>query len=264
AGAVDAARAAGGTVHVLGLLSPGGVHSHEDHLFAMVELAASRGAPVAVHAFLDGRDTPPRSAAASIERLDELCRRLGNARIASICGRYYAMDRDKRWDRVQRAYDLLTRGDAPFAAPDAATALKAAYARDESDEFVQPTVVGEPTAMADGDAVVFMNFRADRARQLTAAFTLDAFDGFERAHRPQLAEFVSLTEYRADFTCPIAFPPAALHNGLGEYVSGLGMRQLRIAETEKYAHVTFFFNGGREAEFPGEDRVLVPSPKVAT
>ncbi len=263
--AVGAAKANHGAVHVLGLLSPGGVHSHEHHIHAMVELAAARGArEVLVHAFLDGRDTPPRSAEGSLAALDELCRRHRDARIASLCGRYFAMDRDKRWDRVKRAYDLLAAAKAPFTAPDAVTGLHDAYARDESDEFVQPTVIGSPAPMGDGDAAVFMNFRADRARELTVAFNDDGFDGFERAVRPRLADWVTLTEYHKDFDRPIAFPPESLRNGLGEYVSGLGLKQLRIAETEKYAHVTFFFNGGREREFPGEERILVPSPQVAT
>jgi 2,3-bisphosphoglycerate-independent phosphoglycerate mutase len=263
--AVDGAMSAGGAVHVFGLLSPGGVHSHEDHLFAMVELAAHRGARrILVHAFLDGRDTPPRSARESVARLEAVCARFPGARIASLCGRYYAMDRDKRWDRVRIAYDMLTLGVAPHAAPDADAALSAAYARDESDEFVKPTLVGEPAPVVDGDAVVFMNFRADRARQLTAAFTQPAFDGFQRTRRPALAAFVTLTEYHQDFDCPVAFPPTALTNVLGEYAATNGLKQLRIAETEKYAHVTFFFNGGREDEFDGEDRVLVPSPRVAT
>ncbi|MEX0899248.1 MAG: 2,3-bisphosphoglycerate-independent phosphoglycerate mutase [Gammaproteobacteria bacterium] len=263
--AVDGARSADGAVHVFGLLSPGGVHSHEDHLLAMVELAARRGARrINVHAFLDGRDTPPRSARASLERLEAVCARFEGARIASLSGRYYAMDRDKRWNRVRLAYDMLTLGVAQYTAPDAAAALTAAYARDESDEFVKPTLVGEPAPIVDGDAVVFMNFRADRARQLTAAFTQPAFDGFERTQRPALAAFVTLTEYQQEFDCPVAFPPAALSNVLGEYAAANGLRQLRIAETEKYAHVTFFFNGGREEEFDGEDRILVPSPHVAT
>lgn len=263
--AVDGALTAGGAVHVFGLLSPGGVHSHEDHLFAMVELAARRGARhIQVHAFLDGRDTPPRSARESIDRLEAVCARFEGARIASICGRYYAMDRDKRWDRIRLAYDMLTLGVAQYTAPDAAAALDAAYARDESDEFVKPTLIGEPAPVVDGDAVVFMNFRADRARQLTAAFTQPAFSGFERTRCPMLAAFVTLTEYQQDFDCPVAFPPTALTNVLGEYAAANGLQQLRIAETEKYAHVTFFFNGGREAKFDGEDRVLVPSPRVAT
>jgi len=265
---IAAARRTGGTLHVMGLLSPGGVHSHERQLAAMVELAGRDAVPVRVHAFLDGRDTPPRSAAASLARMDDTCARLPDARIASICGRYYAMDRDQRWDRVAQAYALLVDGAAPTA-PTARAALDAAYARDESDEFVKPTAIvpagGEPTRMRDGDVVVFMNFRADRAREITRALTDPAFDGFARARRPALAAFVCLTRYGDEFAhLPVAFGPQALHNSFGEYLASLGLAQLRIAETEKYAHVTYFFNGGTEAVYPGEDRILVPSPRVAT
>ncbi|WP_407353096.1 2,3-bisphosphoglycerate-independent phosphoglycerate mutase [Luteimonas sp. R10] len=253
----------GGTLHVLGLLSPGGVHSHESHVFAMLELAAQRGVPkVAVHAFLDGRDTPPRSAAESLRALQAKCDALGNARIASVGGRYYAMDRDKRWDRVRKAWDAIVeaRGER---APDALAALQAAYAREENDEFVLPTVLDGADGIADGDAVVFMNFRADRARQLSAAFVAPEFDGFD-ARRPRLARFVCLTEYDATLPAPVAFAPDHLPNTLGEVLAARGLTQLRIAETEKYAHVTFFFSGGREEPYAGEERILVPSPKVAT
>jgi len=268
--AVDVAKSGGCTLHILGLVSPGGVHSHESQIHAMLELAARRGAPATcVHAFLDGRDTPPRSAEPSLAALDAKCRALGNARIASICGRYYAMDRDKRWERVAAAYDLITQGKAAYRAPDAVAGLRMAYARDESDEFVKATAIaaegGEPARMNDGDVVVFMNFRADRARQLTRALTERAFDGFERAVVPKLGLYCTLTSYGEDFShIPAAFPPQSVANGFGEYVSRLGLRQLRIAETEKYAHVTYFFNGGIEKPYPGEDRILVPSPKVAT
>ncbi|HEX8741477.1 MAG TPA: 2,3-bisphosphoglycerate-independent phosphoglycerate mutase [Casimicrobiaceae bacterium] len=267
--AVAAAAGAGKTLHVLGLLSPGGVHSHERQIAAMVEMAAKGGAPrIAVHAFLDGRDTLPKSAAASIDAMERVCAAHRGARIASVCGRYYAMDRDRRWDRVAAAYALVVDGDAPNQAPTARDALAAAYARGETDEFVSPTVViggGGPVRMADGDAVVFMNFRADRARQLTRALTDPAFDGFARRRVPQLASFVCLTRYGDDFaSLPVAFAPTVVEDGFGDYLARLGLRQLRIAETEKYAHVTYFFNGGREAPLPGEDRVLVPSPKVAT
>ncbi len=258
------ARDGGHTLHVMGLLSPGGVHSHETHIFAMLELAHRAGVrDVAVHAFLDGRDTPPRSAKPSLHALQELCDRLGNARIASIGGRYFAMDRDQRWERVQRAWDAIVDAHAQHAAPDAASALADAYARGENDEFVQPTVIGTPRPMQDGDAVVFMNFRADRARQLTAAFVDPAFAGFE-ARRPMLSAFVCLAEYDARLPTALAFPPDNLPNTLGEVLAAHGLTQLRIAETEKYAHVTFFFNGGHETPFAGEERVLVPSPKVAT
>jgi 2,3-bisphosphoglycerate-independent phosphoglycerate mutase len=263
--AVDAANAAGGKVHVAGLLSPGGVHSHEDQLVAMVGLAAARGArEICVHAILDGRDTPPKSARESLVRMADACRRTGKARIASVVGRYYAMDRDQRWDRVRAAYELYTEGRAEFEAADAVAALEAAYARGETDEFVKPTRVGAPGRVADGDAFAFMNFRADRAREITQCFIEDGFRGFERRVRPTLARYVCLTQYRDDFRAPVAFPPERPTRTLGEYLAELGLKQLRIAETEKYAHVTFFFNGGEEKVFPGEDRILVPSPKVAT
>lgn len=255
---------AGGTLHVIGLLSPGGVHSHQRHLFAMLELARRRGVPrVAVHALLDGRDMPPRSAEPSLAALQHHCDALGNARIASIGGRYYAMDRDGRWERVHRAWDAIVETRADYRAMDAHAALLAAYARGESDEFVAPTVLEGALPVADGDSVVFMNFRADRARQLTAAFVASDFNGFI-ARRPALSRFVSLTQYDARLPADVAFASDDLRHSIGEVVSGLGLRQLRIAETEKYAHVTFFFSGGREAPFAGEDRVLVPSPKVAT
>ncbi|WP_235893678.1 2,3-bisphosphoglycerate-independent phosphoglycerate mutase [Cognatilysobacter lacus] len=264
AAACDAARTAKATLHVMGLLSPGGVHSHERHILAMLELAHRKGVPkVAVHAFLDGRDTPPRSAEPSLRALQDVCDRLGNARIATVGGRYYAMDRDQRWDRVHRAFDAIVEARAAQGATDAITALEAAYERGENDEFVAPTVLDGYTGMHDGDAVVFMNFRADRARQLTAAFVMPAFDGFDARH-PVLSRFVCLSQYDARFPAPVAFGPDDLRNTLGEVLSAHGLRQLRIAETEKYAHVTFFFSGGREDEYPGETRILVPSPQVAT
>jgi 2,3-bisphosphoglycerate-independent phosphoglycerate mutase len=263
--ACRAAIDAGGTLHVMGLLSPGGVHSHERHVFAMLELAARMHVPrVAVHAFLDGRDTPPRSAAASLAALQARCDALDNdTRIASVGGRYYAMDRDQRWDRVHRAWDAIVEARADHHAATAQAALKAAYARGENDEFVAPTVIDGAAPMADGDAVVFMNFRADRARQLTAAFVDPGFNGFEARH-PKLSRFTCLTEYDARLPAPVAFAPDDLANTFGELLAENGMTQLRIAETEKYAHVTFFFSGGREAPYPGEERILVPSPKVAT
>lgn len=261
--------AQGRTLHLLGLLSPGGVHSHEQHIFAMIELARREGVPnVAVHAFLDGRDMPPRSAQASLELLEAACAKAGNARIATVSGRYFAMDRDKRWDRQRRAWDAIVEGVAEYSAPDALSALSDAYARGENDEFVMPTVIGAGAPVRDGDAIVFMNFRADRARQLTGAFVSPAFDGFDHAgesvRRPQLSRFVCLTEYDAKLPAPVAFGPDDLRNTLGEVLADNGMKQLRIAETEKYAHVTFFFSGGREDPYAGETRILVPSPKVAT
>lgn len=262
--ACAAARDHGGTLHLLGLLSPGGVHSHENHVLAMIELARREGvARVQVHSILDGRDMPPRSAGPSLARLQQACDTAGNARIASVSGRYFAMDRDRRWDRLRKAWDAMVEGRGVHEASDVAAALAEAYARGENDEFVDPTVIGAPAPMADGDAVVFMNFRADRARQLTAAFVDPHFDGFQ-ARRPALSRFVCLTEYDARLPAPVAFDPEALHNTLGEVLATNGLRQLRIAETEKYAHVTFFFSGGREDEYPGERRILIPSPDVAT
>ena len=269
-GAVAMARARGSTLHVLGLLSPGGVHSHERQIAAMVELAAAGGAPrICVHAFLDGRDTPPRSAAPSLEFMNGVCALHPGARIASIVGRYYAMDRDQRWERLGPAYELLVDGRAAYTAASPQAALAAAYERGESDEFVQATAIvdanGFPARMEDGDVVVFMNFRADRARQLTRALTDPGFAGFRRLRVPQLAACVCLTSYGDEFAhLPIAFAPQTIRNGFGEYLAGLRLAQLRIAETEKYAHVTYFFNGGVEAVYPGEDRIMVPSPKVAT
>ncbi|MGB0712592.1 MAG: 2,3-bisphosphoglycerate-independent phosphoglycerate mutase [Gammaproteobacteria bacterium] len=267
--AVDQAIDKGSTVHILGLLSPGGVHSHEEHIHAMVKLAVERGArDVAVHAFLDGRDTPPQSARASITAMEDQFAQLGTGRIASVVGRYYAMDRDHRWPRIKASYDLMTHGEAEFSADSAQAALDAAYARGETDEFVKPTRItaadGSTTTINDGDVVVFMNYRSDRARQITRPFIEPDFDGFDRGSVPELTSFVSLTEYNADFDIPVAFPPERLRNVFGAYLSELGMHQLRIAETEKYAHVTFFFNGGVEEPFDGEDRVLVASPQVAT
>ena len=264
--AVDAARAPGRALHVLGLLSPGGVHSHESQIHALVDMAARAGVrDVRVHAFLDGRDTPPKSAEASLAALEIKCAGLGSARIASICGRYYAMDRDNRWERVQPAYDLLTEGKADYRARTAVEGLRAAYSRGESDEFVNATVIEGASGMNDGDAVVFMNFRADRARQLTRALTAAGFDGFARGRFPRLGYFCTLASYGGDFVhLPAAFPPQNVSGGFGEYLSARGLKQLRIAETEKYAHVTYFFNGGVETPYAGEDRIMVPSPKVAT
>lgn len=266
---IEIARQNDSALHIMGLLSEGGVHSHENHIFAMLEMAARNGLKkVYLHAFLDGRDTPPRSAAHSLNTLQQKCAALGVGKIASLVGRFYAMDRDNRWERVQPAYELLTQGVAEYSASDALTALEAAYARGESDEFVKPTCIksgDEPAvSMRDGDAVVFMNFRADRAREITRALTDEMFNDFSRAYRPKFASFVTLSNYGSEFTLPCAYSPVAIHNDIGEYVSNLGLKQLRIAETEKYAHVTYFFSGGKEQPYPGEDRILVPSPKVAT
>lgn len=267
--AVDLAIENDKAVHVLGLLSPGGVHSHEEHIHAMLELALQRGAKkVYLHAFLDGRDTAPRSAAASIESTQQLFDKLGGGRFASIIGRYYAMDRDHRWPRIQAAYDLITQGKAEYQAVDAKSALEMAYARDESDEFVKATAIvpagARPVTVNDGDVIIFMNFRSDRARQITRPFIEPDFDGFVREREPRLGSFISLTEYNADFDVPVAYPAERLKDVFGEYVAKNGLHQLRLAETEKYAHVTFFFNGGQEKPFDGEDRILVKSPMVAT
>ncbi|WP_333608837.1 2,3-bisphosphoglycerate-independent phosphoglycerate mutase [Arsukibacterium sp.] len=256
-------------VHIMGLLSEGGVHSHQQHLLAMIKLAEQQGVKrIYLHAFLDGRDTPPRSAASSIALFEQHFAESGSGQIASIVGRYFAMDRDKRWDRVQQAYDLITQGNAAYQCQTATEALQQAYARDENDEFVKASAIldaqGQPIALDDGDSLVFMNFRADRARQFSLAFTDDAFDGFVRQQRPALGHFVMLTEYAKNIKGEVAFAPESLNNVLGEWLAKHQKTQLRISETEKYAHVTFFFSGGREQVFDGEQRILVPSPQVAT
>lgn len=267
--AVDSAKAKNKALHIMGLLSPGGVHSHEDQMVAMIKLAAKRGLDkIYLHAFLDGRDVPPKSAASSIALMEAAFKKNGVGRIASIVGRFYAMDRDKRWDRVKLGYDLIVKGEGSFQVKTALEGLKAAYERDETDEFVMPTVVldtaGQSVALDPEDSVVFMNFRADRAREISQAITDTDFTGFEREHPAHTGCYATLTEYHEDFDYPVAFPSVDIKNSLGEYLSNLGMTQLRLAETEKYAHVTFFFNGGVDACFPGEDRILVPSPNVRT
>lgn len=267
--ALQQAQSTHKAVHVLGLLSPGGVHSHENQLHAIIELAARNQVKnIYLHAFLDGRDTPPQSALASLTKMETQFAQLGCGGIASIIGRYYAMDRDKRWDRIQRAYELLTEAKAEFHAATSVQGLELAYARGETDEFVQATAIHQPQQLPvkinDGDIIIFMNFRADRARELTQAFIDTDFKGFNRHLVPKLAEFVSLTQYARTLNTSIAFPPQTLTNVLGEYVAKQTIKQLRIAETEKYAHVTFFFNGGIEQTFPNEERILIPSPKVAT
>ena len=259
----------GGALHIFGLLSDGGVHSHENHIHAMLDLALREGLKkVYVHAFLDGRDTPPKSAEAYIRCLQDKMDGLRGGQIASIVGRYYAMDRDKRWDRVKVAFDLVTLGRAEFQAASAGLGLEMAYARGETDEFVKPTSIvakgGEPVRMHDGDAIVFMNFRSDRASEITKAFIEPDFPGFAREYVPKLSSYCTLTGYSEEFDVPVAFPPERVRNGFGEYIANLGLRQLRIAETEKYPHVTYFFNGGEETVYPGEDRVMVKSPHVAT
>ncbi|SFD02529.1 2,3-bisphosphoglycerate-independent phosphoglycerate mutase [Pseudoalteromonas denitrificans] len=267
--AIDKAVTNNKAVHLMGLLSPGGVHSHEEHILAAIALASKRGAKeIYLHAFLDGRDTPPRSASNSIKVIEDKFKAIGKGRIASIIGRYYAMDRDNRWDRVEQAYNLMVLADAQFCYSSATEALEAAYSRDENDEFVKASSIKQQDESAatinDGDAVIFMNFRADRAREMTRAFVDNDFKGFTKQKAPKLAEFVMLTEYAADINAPKAFPPNKLDNVLGEWLEKHNKTQLRISETEKYAHVTFFFSGGKEDLFEGESRELIPSPKVAT
>jgi 2,3-bisphosphoglycerate-independent phosphoglycerate mutase len=262
---VDGARRRGGAVHLLGLLSPGGVHSHSEQIIAACRVLVARGIQrFYLHAFLDGRDTPPKSAQADIAGLEAELARLGKGRIASLIGRYYAMDRDKRWQRIEAAHGLIVDGRAEFRAVSAEQALAAAYARGESDEFVRATVVGQPVEVAAEDALIFMNFRPDRARQLCQALIEPGFDAFERSRVIAKQRLLTLTRYSDRLDGPCAFPPQALVNSLGEYLAAQGKTQLRIAETEKYAHVTFFFSGGREQPFAGEERILIPSPDVAS
>jgi 2,3-bisphosphoglycerate-independent phosphoglycerate mutase len=267
--AVDLAKANDKAVHIFGLLSPGGVHSHDQQIQAMAELAVKRGVnKVYMHAFLDGRDTPPQSAEGPIQRLENKFKELGTGQIAGLCGRFYAMDRDNRWDRVEKAYDLIVSGQAEFKAATALEGLKAAYDRGETDEFVATTSIvsdgQKPVHLENGDVVVFMNFRADRAREISKAINDADFSGFERKEVRKLGSYVTLTEYHQNFTYPIAFPPQTITNTLGEVLSRQGLKQLRLAETEKYAHVTFFFNGGIDEPFEGESRILIPSPQVKT
>ncbi len=256
-------------IHILGLLSDGGVHSHESHIHAMVKMAIKQGAQrIYLHAFLDGRDTSPKSASAAIQAMENVFEEAGGGQFASVIGRYFAMDRDHRWQRIEAAYAMISHGESEYTAVSASEAVEKAYLRGESDEFVQATCIrsaGKPEIeIQDGDVVFFMNFRSDRARQITRPFIDKAFDNFDVGRRIALGDFITLTEYSADFDVPVAFPPERLANVFGEYIANLGMRQLRIAETEKYAHVTFFLNGGIEKPFIGEDRILVRSPDVAT
>lgn len=260
-GALDHAKAHGGAVHVYGLLSDGGVHSHISHLEALLRLCGAARVPVYLHCFLDGRDVSPTSGAGFVEHAQQLCAQTG-ARIASVCGRFYAMDRDNRWDRVERAYRAVALGDAPYKA-DPVQGVRASYEAGVTDEFVEPFVCLKDVRIGESDSVIFYNFRPDRARELTRVFVDPAFSGFARAFAPPY--YVCFTQYDAAMpNVRVAFEPQSLHDIFGEYIANRGLTQLRIAETEKYAHVTFFFNGGREAQFPGEDRILVPSPKVAT
>lgn len=259
--AIAACQTNGTTLHLLGLLSPGGVHSHEDHIFAVAEGAMAAGVKVRLHAFLDGRDMPPRSARPSLEKA-EACLSKGDGAIASVCGRYFAMDRDQRWERVEPAWRAMAEAQSEYAYDSALEALDAAYTRDENDEFVTASVIGGGAAFHDGDQVLFMNFRPDRGRQMTQVLTQPDFSGFER----NLAKIAvtTLTQYAASLDATVAFAPQSLENTLGEWLAKQGKTQLRTAETEKYAHVTFFFSGGREDAFEGEMRELIPSPDVAT
>ena len=262
--AMDACLSQGTSLHLMGLLSDGGVHSHLEHLFALMRLAKKKGLEkVYIHAFLDGRDVSPTSGADFVARTVEACREIGVGKIATVMGRYYAMDRDHRWDRVEAAYDAMVYGEGAVINPLPVAAVKDSYDRGVTDEFVEPVVCDSDGTISDNDSVIFFNFRPDRAREISRSLVDPDFDGFTRQFFP--LTFVCNTEYDADMpNVEVAFPRISVKNGLGEYLSQMGMTQLRIAETEKYAHVTFFFNGGSETVFPGEDRVLVPSPKVAT
>lgn len=253
------------TLHVMGLVSDGGVHSFNHHLYALIDLACQQGiSNILIHAFLDGRDTPPKSATQFLSDLEDYIADKPQCHIASLMGRFYAMDRDKRWERVQLAYNCIVHNEAPHTANDALTGLAAAYARNETDEFVSPTLLPHAHPIKTGDAVLFFNFRADRARQLSYALTQADFSGFSRKQRPQLSHFVTMTQYADNLLASVAFAPQSVNNTLGEYLSHHHLKQFRIAETEKYAHVTFFFNGGQEIAFPLEDRQIIPSPAVKT
>ena len=257
-GVTDKVVASGGALHLFGLLSPGGVHSHTDHLYGLLKLAKDKGVKkVYVHAFLDGRDVPPSSAAEYLATLEEKFKEIGIGQTATISGRYYAMDRDKRWDRVQKAYDAIAKADAPKKA-DSATAIKDSYDNKVTDEFVIPVVVGDYDGVKANDGIIFFNFRPDRAREITHAFTDDKFEGFPRVEELKQVPYVTMTQYEEGLNVTVAYPPESVSNGLGETISKAGLTQLRIAETEKYAHVTFFFNGGVEEPYKGEE------PKVAT
>ena len=252
-----------GRLHLMGLLSDGGVHSHIGHVKALARIAHAHGVEALVHAFTDGRDVPPGSGVEYLADLHNTLKTLGSCRIASVCGRFYAMDRDKRWERVREAFEMLVHGKGGTA-DDAVSGAKAAYAAGESDEFIKPVLVreapGAPNALRDNDGIFFFNFRADRMREIVRAF-LPGFADFDRGVVPKLSGMASMTAYDASFSLPVAFPKEALHMGLGEILSQMGKKQLRLAETEKYAHVTYFFNGGTEDPLPGEDRILVPSPR---
>jgi len=262
---INTLKASNKTLHIMGLLSPGGVHSHQNHLFAFLALCHQHNfTNIRLHLFLDGRDTPPQSALSSIDALNRILELHPVAKIASITGRYFAMDRDTRWERVSPVYHLLTEGKSNYHFDDTSTAIKSFYDDRKDDEFIPPTLIGDISEIKDGDAIFFFNFRSDRARQLTQTFIDESFEGFIRNKIPRLSHFVSMTSYSKKLPTEIAFGPVSLHNSFGEVIADHGLSQLRIAETEKYAHVTFFFNGGSEQVFANEDRILIPSPPVAT
>lgn len=262
--AMQAAKRKGGRVHLIGLVSDGGVHSSLEHLYALMELASRQSVPsVYIHAFMDGRDTAPTSGGRFLHQLDQRLAAMSGAQLATIVGRYYAMDRDKRWDRVEIAYRAMVDGIAEHHASTGAEGMAAAYSRGETDEFIKPIIVADEGRIRSGDSVIFFNFRPDRAREITRTLVDPDFDEFERPHRPDV-HFVCMTQYDATFGLPLAFGPQSLDRILSPVLADAGVRQLRTAETEKYAHVTFFFNGGVEKPYAGEERVLVPSPRVAT
>jgi 2,3-bisphosphoglycerate-independent phosphoglycerate mutase len=263
---IEKLKTSGGTAHLMGLMSPGGVHSHQDHMAAVVNILDDADIPVRIHAFMDGRDTPPRSAVPFLEKFEADIANARDAAVASATGRYWALDRDQRWDRVEKAYKAIVSGQGEQSAVSSVAAVEAAYARDENDEFVAPTIIGEYDGMKDGDGLLMANFRADRAREILTALLDPDFDGFDRAAPVQFAASAGMVEYSSAHSkfLTVLFPKENLKNSLGETLADLGIRQLRIAETEKYAHVTFFFNGGAEEPFEGEDRTLIPSPDVAT
>ncbi len=262
---IDILRENGGMAHLMGLVSPGGVHSHQDHMAALARIIAMAGVPVIVHAFLDGRDTPPASGKGFTARFLDDIKDLPSVRIGVVSGRYYAMDRDKRWDRVEKAFEAIVNGRG-LSASDPLTAIQNSYDDGKTDEFVLPVAVAGYQGMRDGDGVLMANFRADRAREILSALADPAFSGFARTRVPVLSARLGMTEYSKELSAfyPALFPPQNLANIIGELISATGMTQLRIAETEKYAHVTFFFNGGEERVYPGEERILIPSSKVAT
>jgi len=259
-------KKSGGFAHLMGLMSPGGVHSHQDHIAALANIIAAEGVPVHVHAFMDGRDTPPQSALKFLEKFEDDIKDADNAAVATVCGRYWAMDRDKRWDRVEKAYTALADGQSPYSAATSIEAVNSAYARGENDEFIEPTIIADYSGMQDGDGLLMANFRADRAREILTALVDPAFDGFPRPAPITFASKTGAVEFSEALNAflTVLFPSAEIANCLGEILASRGIKQLRIAETEKYAHVTFFFNGGREQAFLNEDRILVPSPDVAT